>query len=310
MACKFCGRSRLSSAFHRKGRQFLRCGDCGGFQQPIDQIALNIGGKDSFDDGGFLRDIERAKGASPDMLAFRAIKDRLPTGRLLELGPGAGHFLAAAREAGYHVDCVEINPTIREYLLTHWDIAAHDSPLEENLLPENVFDCVVSFNCIEHILEPVEHMKAVRRVLRPGGIFLFSTCNADCVVQKLFGGFLSMFKPPDHVSIGSAASFSRAAERAGLLVRRIDYCEYPFETPIGLAAAARDFVQEKILPRADAMPIPATSVPAVRTESWAKSLLRRSLRLMNAFDERLSPAVLTKLLGISGAIRVELQRPE
>jgi SAM-dependent methyltransferase len=311
--CRFCGQPRLKEAFKRQGRRYVRCRDCRAIQQPIDQSTLNaVREMESFDDRVFLRDLESVMGTVPDRRRFREFQDRLPPGRLLEVGPGTGHFLAAAREAGYQIECVEISPTVRAYLREHWGIVAHEHPLEENLLPADTFDCVVSFNCIEHVLEPVAHLKSVRRVLRPGGVFLFTTCNAECLVEKVFGGFWSMFKPPDHVSIGCAKSFSRAAELAGLQVRRISYSEYAFETPIGLATAARDFIQEKLLSGSSpTQPAPATGSSApLKKQSPAKAMLRRFLSFTNSFDQRFSPALLTRLMGVTGAIRIELQRPE
>ena len=45
------------------------------------------------------------------------------------------------------------------------------------------FDCVVAVEVIEHVEEDAAFVREVRRVLRPGGIFLATTPNGDWVVN-------------------------------------------------------------------------------------------------------------------------------
>jgi hypothetical protein len=61
----------------------------------------------------------------------------------------------------------------------------------------------------------------------------------------LVGTYWSMFKERDHVSFPSGTSLQRLAEGSGYALRRRWSTELPFETPIGLLVAARDFLRER-----------------------------------------------------------------
>lgn len=51
--------------------------------------------------------------------------------------------------------------------------------LEDAELPENAFDLAFSFMVMEHVANPARFFAAVARCLRPGGVYLFMTPNAD-----------------------------------------------------------------------------------------------------------------------------------
>jgi SAM-dependent methyltransferase len=54
----------------------------------------------------------------------------------------------------------------------------YDDMTRSSLL-NNVFDCVVAVEVLEHIKEPDLFISNVHRVLKPGGVFLMTTPNAD-----------------------------------------------------------------------------------------------------------------------------------
>jgi 2-polyprenyl-3-methyl-5-hydroxy-6-metoxy-1,4-benzoquinol methylase len=51
--------------------------------------------------------------------------------------------------------------------------------LEEADLPENAFDMAYSFMVMEHVSDPARFFAAVARCLRPGGVYIFMTPNAN-----------------------------------------------------------------------------------------------------------------------------------
>lgn len=46
---------------------------------------------------------------------------------------------------------------------------------------DDIFDCVVAVEVLEHVEEDRKFLEEVNRVLKPGGIFLMTTPNGDCI---------------------------------------------------------------------------------------------------------------------------------
>ncbi len=55
-------------------------------------------------------------------------------------------------------------------------------------LEPNVFDIVISFEVIEHLIDAVGYLKSISEVLKPSGFFLFSTPNKEHTVQSYKNG--------------------------------------------------------------------------------------------------------------------------
>ncbi len=89
-----------------------------------------------------------------------------PTGRLLEIGAGAGWQAKTLQENGYDVSGIDIaTSNYRADMI--WPVTEYDGyriPFEDA-----TFDIVFSSNVLEHIPHVVEFQKEIHRVLKPGG---------------------------------------------------------------------------------------------------------------------------------------------
>lgn len=109
------------------------------------------------------------------LLRERILATLRPTDHVLDLGAGAGiipemHFRGlAARVAGIDLDeRVLQNPMLDEARLA----TAESIPY-----PDEAFDLVFCDNVMEHLANPERVLREIRRVLKPGGLFIGKTPN-------------------------------------------------------------------------------------------------------------------------------------
>jgi SAM-dependent methyltransferase len=86
---------------------------------------------------------------------------------------------------------------------------------------EGTFDVVTAIEVLEHVVEPLEVLGQIRRMLRPGGIFFYTTGNALPQRHKLLGW--SYFRPEIHISLYEPASMDQALRRSGFEPRQMGY---------------------------------------------------------------------------------------
>jgi SAM-dependent methyltransferase len=94
--------------------------------------------------------------------------------RLLDVGCGSGEFLTMASEQGWTADGIEISRQ-GAALARRRGLAVHDAPDD---LPGDHYDVVTLWNVVDFFLRPVEEMRALHRVMAPGGLVFVRTPNA------------------------------------------------------------------------------------------------------------------------------------
>ena len=103
----------------------------------------------------------------------RVLKHLEPSTDLLDLGAGAG--IVEAMDFRAHVRTargVDLDRRVLENPFLH---EAKVSSADELPWAEKTFDVVVANNVLEHLEEPTAVFREVRRVLKPGGVFLSKT---------------------------------------------------------------------------------------------------------------------------------------
>lgn len=97
----------------------------------------------------------------------------LGPGKVLDVGCGNGlllkHFINHKWSA-YGIDLSQWSKRSAQ----RYDYTLYTCELENADLPENYFDAVTSTSTLEHIPRPLQHIKEIIRILKPGGVAYFA----------------------------------------------------------------------------------------------------------------------------------------
>ena len=86
---------------------------------------------------------------------------------------------------------------------------------------EGTFDVVTAIEVMEHIPDPVEALRAIRRLLRPGGLLFLTTGNAQPHRGRI--DRWAYVIPEIHVSFFEPRTMATAMERAGFRAQYVGY---------------------------------------------------------------------------------------
>ena len=89
-------------------------------------------------------------------------------------------------------------------------------------LEADEFDGVLMQSYLEHEINPLEVLRAVRRVLRPRGFGVIKVPNFECWNRHLRGPRWPGFRFPDHVNYFTPRTIRQVVTRADLLVARFN----------------------------------------------------------------------------------------
>ena len=170
--------------------------------------------------------------------------------RLLDIGCSSGLFLDEARAAGFEVRGAELSADTaafaREPLRRSTCTPATGATAG---IADGSFDVITLFDVIEHLPDPLGELRAIRRLLKPGGLLLQSTPNIDGLFPRLSYALAKRLdywphpEPPHHLYQFSDRTLAELTERAGYEVSRIDQTRiqlgYSFGTPASWRASPK-----------------------------------------------------------------------
>jgi 2-polyprenyl-6-hydroxyphenyl methylase/3-demethylubiquinone-9 3-methyltransferase len=141
---------------------------------------------------------------------------------ILEIGAGTGDTLRSLLDSfpnTFSVTAFEPNPSMNSALEENGISQIRSiGPIMQN--PDSKYDAILGFEVLEHLLDPLELMIALKHNLKVGGLFLATTPNS----QSLEVQFLkekSTTLDIEHITLLSSASVHALARLSGLSVLEI-----------------------------------------------------------------------------------------
>jgi SAM-dependent methyltransferase len=151
------------------------------------------------------------------------VKALQPAGRrVLDLGCASGALLVLAREAGAAVvKGVELDPAVASEGRRRYGLDILVGEVTAVLAAESErFDIVSAFDLVEHVKEPRRLFAAIGGVLAPGGHFVCSVPNGECI-DDWGSEWSGMQENMEHLQYLRENDLRRLGESADLTLVRI-----------------------------------------------------------------------------------------
>lgn len=142
---------------------------------------------------------------------------RRPAGKLLEVGSGDGFSLERMRALGFEVEGMEPDPERARRVRERLGVPVHCEYIETTTLPAASYDVVFHVDLLSHFPDPVGALKAMSRLLKPGGV-LFFEAGLHAGFSPLWYRLVGTMGYPMHLWFYDDAAFDRLMQRAGLKV--------------------------------------------------------------------------------------------
>lgn len=143
-------------------------------------------------------------------------------GRLLDIGCALGHCGKAAHDLGWVTYVTDVSEFAAKEAAKKFSLRSFVSPAGKLPIRDQSFDCVTLFDVLEHVNDPVPFLTEIRRTVRRGGVLQITTPNIKSWTARLMGPKWYHFKPGEHFLYFNKSTLTRALNRSGFEVIRIE----------------------------------------------------------------------------------------
>jgi SAM-dependent methyltransferase len=177
--------------------------------------------------GGGVKAALRAASKLPYRLRFGDVSavtpPPVPGAKLLDLGCGAGGYLAQAARAGWDVHGIEPDPAAAAIAREAVGEASRItiSTAEEMGLEPEQYHCVTMWQVLEHVHRPMRVLRSAYAALRPGGVLRIGVPHVGSAEARVFGRRWGALDLPRHLYHFTPETLSRYLRRAGFVGIRI-----------------------------------------------------------------------------------------
>ncbi len=241
--CPLCGRSAFAALFAARDRHYgnagvfpvVECESCKlWFLNPMPTMAYLSGAYPSdyysyspppLNDLAVMN-IQRTKKLVRRLVGFQSGRTGDPKflrpGKVLDVGCGAGAFLLELRDNHWDVHGVELSlQAAARGRAQGLDIFG--GTIEQAQYPDSTFDYIRSNHSFEHIHNPREVLREMRRTIKPNGLIFIGVPNVKGLMSRLFGNYWWYLGAPVHTSGYSPETLQELLKQEGFRVVKVNY---------------------------------------------------------------------------------------
>ncbi len=237
VSCNLCGANQTDPVFFCQGYHVVRCKKCSltyvnpqNTRERLSEIYDNEYFESAPDRPYYKNYYAEREWRSREFSKVIAELEKFKKpGRLLDIGAAAGFLLDAARQRGWETHGIEISKTASDFARKELKLDVRTGELLEAEFPEGSFDAITMVDVIEHVKDPAANIQKAAKLLKTGGVMVFSTPNIDAWAFKIFGTGWVFMVPEVHLWYFNPKTLSKMLECNGLKVLQV---QYPyFDTP-------------------------------------------------------------------------------
>jgi 2-polyprenyl-3-methyl-5-hydroxy-6-metoxy-1,4-benzoquinol methylase len=107
--------------------------------------------------------------------------------RILDIGAGNGYLMECASELGFDAWGTEISSHSADICEKKFPGKIHLGTISGAGYQDRFFDVVFLTDVLEHLPDPLQSMKEIKRILKPGGYLLIISPNSGSATRKILG---------------------------------------------------------------------------------------------------------------------------
>lgn len=223
--CIVCERrSEYDRIFVKKGKDYLRCRECGLII--VDPLPSPEEMKRYYD-RDYAREVGMGSARTGAEFLFHATaRSRIPkiqnyrrSGRWLDIGCANGAFLEVIVSSGYDGYGIDLSETAID-LACRKSLQVRAATIED-LKDDPPYDVISAFDVIEHVLDPGIFVRAAHDLLNSGGVFALTTPDTTSIMARVMGSRWYEYIPETHFFNFDRSNLTRLLEGNGFEVAQV-----------------------------------------------------------------------------------------
>ena len=187
VSCPICKNKKWEIFLKLDEFNILRCKFCGIKRKEFEKD-LNFNFEDWYNKDYFSFLVEKREFFKKDLHfpKIELIKKFKKNGKFLDIGCGLGIAVEIALEEGFDVWATDVSSYAISYVKEKFNIPCYKGEIENAPFPQNFFDVIYIHHVLEHVIEPVEFLKKVKKFLNKDGIILIAVPNIKSIYLKIY----------------------------------------------------------------------------------------------------------------------------
>lgn len=232
--CEICNSEKNRVLYTFSNRKIIKCCSCGLIYS--DQESVHLAGYYTAEYSDKILNDFRLDLSHRDYAKnmFKKVVSFKYSGKILDVGCGAGFFLDYARRQGWETHGVELTKNNFRYAKEILGLDVYNMDIENLKFAGGYFDAVTMWDVLEHIKHPLIALEKVHNLLNNDGILFLETPNVASIYHLITGKNWISFAEFSHIYFFSPKTIVELLNKIGFKVMFLETDNINFFTREGM----------------------------------------------------------------------------